>query len=118
MTIKKWTKDQKEKLFPYESFPIRFVYPCNDKEQVVAHFVCQDHVDKYIARHNIKKSEYNIWYRDESLKPQTTPAKKKTTTAKKRPKPTATQASHADTPKTRRTKASTKSTSTRSRKKT
>ena len=94
MTTKKLTKEERDKLFPYETFPIRFVYPLgNGKEQVVAHFQCQDHVDKYIVRHNMKPSDYEISYRDESLRPE--PKRKR----KPRPKPTAAQANHADVPK-------------------
>ena len=93
---KKLTKEEKEKLFPYELFPIRFVYPLgNGKDQVVCHFQCQDHVDKYIVRHNMKPSEYEISYKDESLRPEPKPKR----TRKSRPKPTTAQASHADVPK-------------------
>ena len=96
MTTEKLTKEERDKLFPYETFPIRFVYPLgNGKEQVVAHFQCQDHVDKYIVRHNMKPSDYEISYRDESLRPEPKPKRKR----KPRPKPTAAQANHVDVPK-------------------
>ena len=94
---KKLTKEEENRLFPYEAFPIRFVYPLdNNKEQVVAHFQCQDHVDKYIARHKMKETDYQIWYKDESLKPAPKSKRKR----KSRPKPTAAQANHTDTAKT------------------
>lgn len=93
---KRLTKEEREKYFPYELFPIRFVYPCNSKEQVVAHFQCQEHVDKYIARHNLKDSEYTIWYKDDSLRPEPKPKR----TRKSRPKPTAAEASIAEPAKT------------------
>ena len=98
---KRLTKEEREKYFPYELFPIRFVYPCSSRDQVVAHFQCQEHVDKYIARHNIKESEYTIWYKDESLRPAPKPKK----TRKSRPKPTAAEASIAEPAKTVKKKA-------------
>ena len=92
--MKNLTKQEQDNLFPYEAFPIRFVYPLgNGKDQVVAHFQCQDHVDKYIVRHNMKPSEYEISYKDESLRPE--PKRKR----KSRPKPTAAQANHTDVAK-------------------
>ena len=101
---KRLTKEEREKYFPYEAFPIRFVYPCNSKDQVVAHFQCQEHVDKYVARHNLKESEYVIWYKDDSLRPAPKPKK----TRKSRPKPTATQASIAEPAKTEKKKPTTR----------
>ena len=94
------TKEEREKYFPYEAFPIRFVYPCSSRDQVVAHFQCQEHVDKYIARHSLKESEYTIWYKDDSLRP----APKSKKTRKSRPKPTAAEASHSEPAKTEKKK--------------
>ena len=93
---KRLTKEEREKYFPYELFPIRFVYPIDTKDQVVAHFQCQEHVDKYVARHNMKESDYLIWYKDESLRPAPKPKR----TRKSRPKPTAAEASIAEPAKT------------------
>ena len=93
---KRLTKEEREKYFPYEAFPIRFVYPCNSRDQVVAHFQCQEHVDKYVARHNLKESDYTIWYKDDSLRPAPKPKR----TRKSRPKPTAAEASIAEPAKT------------------
>ena len=93
---KRLTKEEKEKYFPYELFPIRFVYPIDTKDQVVAHFQCQEHVDKYVARHKMKESDYLIWYKDESLRPAPKPKR----TRKSRPKPTAAEASIAEPAKT------------------
>ena len=93
---KRLTKEEREKYFPYELFPIRFVYPCNSKEQVVAHFQCQEHVDKYIVRHNIKESDYTIWYKDDSLRPEPKPKRAR----RSRPKPTAAEASITEPAKT------------------
>ena len=93
---KRLTKEEREKYFSYEAFPIRFVYPCSSRDQVVAHFQCQEHVDKYIARHSLKESEYTIWYKDDSLRP----APKSKKTRKSRPKPTAAEASIAEPAKT------------------
>ncbi len=102
---KRLTKEEREKYFPYEAFPIRFVYPCNSKDQVVAHFQCQEHVDKYVARHNLKESEYTIWYKDDSLRPAPKPKK----TRKSRPKPTAAEASHSEPAKTVRKRSNARS---------
>ena len=93
---KRLTKEEREKYFPYELFPIRFVYPIDTKDQVVAHFQCQEHVDKYVARHNMKESDYLIWYKDDSLRPAPKPKR----TRKSRPKPTAAEASIAEPAKT------------------
>lgn len=107
---KRLTKEEREKYFPYELFPIRFVYPIDAKDQVVAHFQCQEHVDKYVARHNMKESDYLIWYKDDSLRPAPKPKPKRT--RKSRPKPTAAEASIAEPAK------KVKKTASRTRKKT
>lgn len=50
-------------LFPYEKFTFRLEYKEN-KAPKVCYFECQEHLDKYLIRHNLKKKDVNIDIKD------------------------------------------------------
>jgi hypothetical protein len=43
--------------FPYETFPFRLDVKEN-KEKRVCWFECKEHVDKFVKRHKLKKTDY------------------------------------------------------------
>ena len=48
-------------LFPYETFGFRLEHKDDGK---VCWFLCQEHLDKYIERHNLKPKEIKLDYKD------------------------------------------------------
>ena len=43
----------------HETFPLTLVHKEHNQEKV-CYFVCQEHLDKYISRYNLKKKDYKI----------------------------------------------------------
>lgn len=43
--------------FPYSTFPYRLELK-DGKDKRVCWFECQEHVDRYLKRHNLKKKDY------------------------------------------------------------
>lgn len=48
-----------DSLFPYEKFTFRLEYKEN-KTPKICYFECQEHLDKYLNRHNLKKKDVKI----------------------------------------------------------
>ena len=48
----------KEK-FPYSKFPIRLEHK-DAKEKRICWFECEEHLNKYLKRHNLKKKDIKI----------------------------------------------------------
>ena len=63
---RKESKEQLHYVPPFhESFPFT-LYHKLDKEKKVCYFVCKEHMDSYIKRYNLKKTEIKV----ESTKPR------------------------------------------------
>jgi len=45
--------------FPYSTFPFRLELK-EGKDKRVCWFECQEHVDRYLKRHNLKKKDYTL----------------------------------------------------------
>jgi len=45
--------------FPYSGFPFRLELK-EDKEKKVHWFECQEHVDRFLKRHQLKKKDYTL----------------------------------------------------------
>lgn len=61
----------------YPGFPIRIEHKDgNDKK--TCWFQCQNHLDKYVTRSKLKKSDYTVEYEDPRLKPVEKVSKKTT----------------------------------------
>lgn len=43
----------------HETFPLKLVHK-DGKEDKVCYFVCEEHLDKYISRYNLKKKDCKI----------------------------------------------------------
>lgn len=50
-------------LFPYESFPFRLEFG-KKKDITVCWFECEEHLNKYLKRYNLKEKDTKILYRD------------------------------------------------------
>lgn len=56
---------KKNPLFPYESFPYR-IDLSDKKEKRICWFECEEHVNKYIKTHKLKKRDYKLTILDSS----------------------------------------------------
>lgn len=53
--------------FPYSSFPYRLQFG-EKKNPTICWFECEEHLNKYITRHNLNKKDIIVQYRDEKPK--------------------------------------------------
>ena len=44
--------------FPYDSFPYRLDH--KEKPNTICWFQCEEHMEKYIERHKLKKKDYEL----------------------------------------------------------
>lgn len=58
---KKTKKENEEpEVLPFHKFfPLTLIHK-NDKQEKVCYFVCQEHLDKYVARYKLKKKDYKV----------------------------------------------------------
>ena len=49
--------------FPYPNFPYRFELK-EGKDKRVCWFECQEHVDRFLKRQNLKKKDYTLEVKD------------------------------------------------------
>lgn len=56
-----------ESIFPYEKFIFRLEYK-EGKIPKICYFECQEHLDKYVSRYNLKKKEIKIDIKEEPKK--------------------------------------------------
>lgn len=47
-------------LFPYSTFPLRLSHKDSQKGTIICHFQCEEHLEKYLTRHNIDKKTCEI----------------------------------------------------------